>query len=216
MAYLGINVKVEISTFGEDSPPSQTVTSLTKANPGIASKASHGYTNGTVLVFDVDAGMVELDKQAVRVANAASGTFELEDLDTSLYTTWSSGDVIAVNAWETLSDATNVTMPNPTPAKIDITRLIDIQKQYAYGLPDAPDGSATVLFNPTNAAQQMVRRATRTTQQVVFRLTWPNNALVALFNANVSGGQGFDLSGNAAMTGTLSFTPVGQVNYFAT
>ncbi len=54
-----------------------------------------------------------------------------------------------MSAWQTLAGAQSISMPSPAANKIDITALIDTSKQYAYGLPDAPDGSITGLFEPT-------------------------------------------------------------------
>jgi hypothetical protein len=198
MAYIGTNVTVSVqSTLGS----ALTVTAVTKANPGVATSTGHGLSNGDVVVFTAAAGMVQLNGQAVRVANVAANTFELEGLDTSSYDTWTAGTAKEVSAFQTYSSAQNITMPNPAPNKIDITTLIDKVKQYTYGLADAPDGSITGLFNPSGAAEILVRTATKSNATMVMKVAFTN--LTAIFNANVSGG-----------TATTSFTPVGDVMYY--
>jgi len=211
MARIGTNVTVEVEST-KDTP--LTVTALTLANPGQVTSAGHGLANGAVVVFDVSAGMVELDGQAVRVANQATDTFELEGLDTTDYSTWTAGTASEVNAWHTVSNSQSVSMPNPTPEKIDITTLIDKVKQNAYGLPEAPDGSITALYDPELAATQEIRTATKANEARAFRVTW-SGGQITIFNALVSGGTGFELSQNQAATATVNFTPVKDVMEYA-
>ncbi len=212
MAIIGTNVKVEVQqTLGG----ALAVTGLTKANPGVATSTAHGLANGDVVVFAVPGGMVQLDGQAVRVANVTANTVELEGVDTTNFSTWSTGSMKRVTAWQTLASAQNISAPSPTPNKIDITTLIDIQKQYAYGLPDAPDGRITALFNPGGVAEGLINAATNTNTPLAFRVTFAGGQKT-VFNANVSGGAGFDMQSNAAATAGISFTPVRNIIHYAT
>jgi hypothetical protein len=211
MAIIGTNVVVSVQqTLGSNLA----VTAVTKANPGVATLTAHGLTNGDIVVWNVTGGMVQLHGQAVRVANTTSNTFELEGLDTTDYDTYTAGIANEVTAFQTLSSAQNVTMPNPAPQKIDITRLIDKQKQYVYGLPDAPDGTVTGLFNPTGTAEGLIRTATKGNDDMAWKIVFASG-LTAIFNGAVSGGQGFDLAINAAATATVNFTPKADVMYYA-
>lgn len=214
MAIIGVNAKVEVqSTVG--SPVA--VSAVTLANPGVASATAHGFNNGDVVFFVSPGGMVELEGQAVRVANKTTDTFELEGLDTSAFTalTAATTTVKKVTAFSTLASAQNVTMPNPAPAKIDITTLIDVAKQYAYGLPDAPDGSISGLFNPGGTAEGLIKAATQANGALVCRLSFSGGTKHSVFNANWSGGSGFEMSPNAAATSTFSFTPIKQVIHYS-
>lgn len=209
MAIIGANVRVEVqASLGSD----RTITAISKANPAVVTSAGHGYSNGDVVVLDIPGGMVELDGQAARVANKATDSFQLEGIDSTNFSTFTSGSCAEVT-FSTLSSAQNITMPNPAPAKIDVTTLIDKSKQYEYGLPDAPDGSITGLFNPGGTAEGYVKAATEGNESMAFRVTFAGSQ-VTIFNANVSGGTGFELSGNAAATATISFTPIRQVCHF--
>jgi hypothetical protein len=211
MAIIGTNITVSVEqTLG--SPV--TVTAVTKASEGVVTAAGHGFVAGDIVKFSVSAGMVELHQQAVRVSSALTDTFTLEGLDTTLYSTWTAGTVSDITAFQTLSNAQNISMPNPAPAKIDITTLIDKSKQYAFGLPDAPDGSITGLFDPTLSAVALIRAATRTNDDLTFRVAFAGGQF-AIFNALVSGGQGFDLQANAAATSVISFTPIKEVMFYA-
>jgi hypothetical protein len=211
MAIIGTNITVEVeSTLGT----AITVTGVTQANPGVVTADGTALQVGDVVVFSVSAGMVELDGQACRISAVDSNGFTLEGLDTTEYSTWTSGTCQEVTAWATLAPAQSVSMPNPAPAKIDITRLIDKSKQYAYGLPEAPDGTISGLFDPTDAAVALIKTATKANADLAFRINFSSGEKV-IFNANVSGGQGFDLPANAAATATIQFTPVKDVQFYA-
>lgn len=211
MARIGTNMSVKVESTLNSA---LTVTAITLASPGAVTSAAHGLSNGAVVVFSVSAGMVELDGQAVRVANVATDTFELESLDTTDYSTFTAGTCQEVSAWHTLATAQQITMPDGTPNKLDITTLIDKTKQYAYGLPDAPDGSITGLYDPTSAGVVAIKAATKANADLVFRVDWAGGQFT-VFNALVSGGSGFDLQQNNPATATISFTPVKDVVDYA-
>lgn len=206
-AIIGSNVKVEIQSGVTVDSPVVTVTAVTKASPGVATATGHGLTTGDVVKFAVAGGMVQLDGQAVRVIVLTSSTFSLENLDTTTYDTWTTGTVDHVTAFSTFAASQSLTMPNPAPVKLDTTTLIDTQKQYVYGMPDAPDGSITGLFNPGGAAEALIIAATRTNSSLVFRITFASGQK-RIFNAFVSGGSGFEMSTNAVAHSTTSFTPI--------
>ncbi len=211
-AIIGTNIKVEVEASLDAA---DTVTAITLANPGVGTATAHGFANGDIIKFYVSGGMVELDGQAVRVANITANTFELEGLDTTAYSAWTSGTAKKIASFQTLSSAQQITMPNPAPNKIETTTLIDKQRQYAYGLPEAPDGSITGLFNPGGTAEGLIKAATNANTALAFRVTF-GGVQKSVFNANVSGGTGFELGTNAAATSTISFTPVRQVLHYAT
>ena len=73
-----------------------TITAITKANPGVVTANSHGYSNGDFVVITSVVGMTEVNGKTFKVSNKATNTFELEnvdgvDVDTSGFTTYSSG-----------------------------------------------------------------------------------------------------------------------------
>lgn len=215
MAFLGSNITISVEAALQTAITS--VTTITKADPGVVTTGSaHGYTTGDVVVFDATGGMVELDGQAARIVTSATNAFSIEGLDTTNYSAHVTGTISIqkVTSWNTLSNAQSVSMPNPSPQKIDITTLVDKSKQYAFGLPDAPDGTINGLFDPTNTAVLDIYDATKANDTRVFKIAWAGGQYT-YFNANVSGGQGFDLQANAAATSTISFTPVKDVMNYA-
>lgn len=213
-AIVGTNVRVQVqSTLGAD----KTVSAIAVDTSGdgvVTTSGSHGFSTGDYVVFSVSEGMVQLDGQAARITAASGSTFGIEGLDMTDFDDWVSGTVNKVTAFQTYQSAQNVTMPNPAPTKLDKTTLLDKVKQYVYALPDAPDGQVTGLFNPTGAAEALIRSATQNNDTMVMKIVFAND-LILVFNANVSGGTGFDLPTNAIATATTAFTPKAQVLFYA-
>jgi hypothetical protein len=76
-----------------------TITNITKANPGVVTSTAHGLSNGDTVRITGVVGMTEVNGRVFTVANATANTFELSGIDTSGYTTRTSGGTInKVNA----------------------------------------------------------------------------------------------------------------------
>lgn len=76
----------------------KTITGITKANPGVVTSSSHGYSNGDTVVISGVGGMTQVNGKRFKVANVATNTFELQDIDgnnvnTTSYTTYTSGGI---------------------------------------------------------------------------------------------------------------------------
>lgn len=209
-AIVGSNVKVEIQSALVGASPPISVSAITKDNPGVATAVGHGMATGDVARFTVSEGMVELDGQAVRIIRLTADSFSLENLDTSDYDTWTTGAVDSVETFVTYAASTSISMPNPAPTKLDSTTLIDRVKHYVFGMPDAPDGSATALFNPAGTAEAIIKAATRLNSQLVIRITFAAGQK-RIFNAFVSGGSGFTMGSNQVATSQIAFTPIAEV-----
>ena len=83
----------------------KTITAITKANPGVLTSSSHGFSNGDEVFVDSIGGMTELNGRNYRVANATTNTFTLTDLfgnamNTTSFTTYTSGGT-ATEIYET-------------------------------------------------------------------------------------------------------------------
>ena len=66
-----------------------TVSGITNANPAVATSTAHGLANGDFI--EITSGWSRLTNKIVRVANVATNTFELEGIDTTSTSTYSSG-----------------------------------------------------------------------------------------------------------------------------
>ena len=73
----------------------KTISAITKANPGVVTASSHGYSNGDYVILSGIVGMTELNGRQFKVANKTTNTFELQDMtgtnfNTSSLTTYAS------------------------------------------------------------------------------------------------------------------------------
>ena len=74
----------------------KTITAITKANPGVLTSNSHGFSNGDEVFIDSVGGMTELNGRNYLIANSTTNTFTLTDLfgvavNTTNFTTFTSG-----------------------------------------------------------------------------------------------------------------------------
>lgn len=92
-----LRIKYEASYITE-SP--KTITGVTKANPGVVTIASHGYSNGDWVFISGVGGMTELNGLIWVVAGATTNTFTLIDMfgnaeNTTSFPTYTSGGTAA-------------------------------------------------------------------------------------------------------------------------
>jgi hypothetical protein len=80
---------------GQITNTTQNITNITQANPAVVTVASHGYTNGTDVWINSVGGMTELNGRRFRIANVTTNTFELSGVDSTSYTTYTSGGTVA-------------------------------------------------------------------------------------------------------------------------
>lgn len=189
------------------------ITALTKANPGVATSASHGLANGAVLVFNVSGGMVELDEQGVRIANVATDTFELEGLDTTNYSTWTAGTFQEVTAWHTLCQSTNLDIGNATPTELPGENFCSKKQVILYGLPGATSGTIDIQHDAQLTALQEIKAA-NVSDCLAFRVTW-NNGYVTVFCARTAYSGGFTAPLNTVVSGSIPITVPNEIMEYA-
>jgi hypothetical protein len=203
----GRGVRVEISATYSTAIP---VTALTKANPGVATAAAHGMSNDTVGYFDTIVGMVQLEGQAARTKNVATNTFEVQGLNTTNYSTWTSGNFIPVATWSTLSEATSYEVGGGAAEKLDVTTLLDVVRKEEQGLLPVSNVTMNVIAQDTpSAAMLLLESAVQTQGKVVVRITLANGA-VRIFTGEPSL-PGESVSQGAVGTGSLDFAAKGFV-----
>ncbi|MCP4985425.1 MAG: hypothetical protein GY928_04930 [Colwellia sp.] len=87
---------ISTETRTNDPFPSQTITGITQASPGVVTSIAHGFSDGVIVTLQGVVGMTEVNGNSYIVTNSAADTFELYDLtetavDTSGYTAWAAG-----------------------------------------------------------------------------------------------------------------------------
>lgn len=204
----GRGVRVEIAaTFN----PPVTVTALTNASPGVATSAAHGQANNTVGTFTAVGGMAQLENQAARVKNTAANTFDLQGLNTTLYSAFSGTALFTpVATWLTLAECTSYRFGGGSSEKLNSTRLIDITAQEEIGNLPADTISLGVLSQDTpTAAMLILESAVQSNTAVVVRITLANGA-VRVCRAE-PGLPGEDVQQGQLGTGTIEMAVKGLV-----
>lgn len=201
MALLAVNAPIRVESTRSAA---LTVTAVTLANPGVATSTAHGLSNGDVVVFDVSEGMVELNEQAVRVANVTTDTFELESLNTTNYTAWTAGDAYQITAWHTLCNSTGVDLPNNPPNKIPTTTLCSTQEETAIGLAGEVSGSIPIQDQPGNVGMQAIGDLP-SGATAVFKQTWSTGE-EKVYNAQPVWGGGYSANVGDVVTGQIDLT----------
>jgi hypothetical protein len=171
----GRGTRIEVAaTFGT----AKTVTAVTKATTGVATSTAHALTNNTVGYFDTVVGMVQLEKQACRLKNVTANNFDLQGLNTTNYSDFTSGNFISVLTWQSLAEATSYRFGGGSAEKLNATRLIDIVTQEELGNLPADSLSIGLLAQDTpSAAMQVFESAVQTQGICIIRITLGNGAV---------------------------------------
>jgi hypothetical protein len=67
------------------------ITAITKANPGVVTANAHGYSNGDTIYISGVVGMTQVNNLFFTAANVTTNTFELSGVNTTSYSTYTSG-----------------------------------------------------------------------------------------------------------------------------
>ena len=80
---------------GQITETAKNITAITKADPAVVTSSSHGFVNGDHVWINSVVGMTEVNGRRYTVANKTTNTFELSGVDSTNYTTYSSGGTAA-------------------------------------------------------------------------------------------------------------------------
>jgi hypothetical protein len=126
---------IDKETYEESLPArntsSKTITAITKADPAVVTSTAHGFVNDEEIIIQSVGGMTELNKRVFTVANVTANTFELEGIDSTSYTTYTSGGT-AARAFDIITTAADPTPSAPhviTWTKVSGAREYNVYKQ---------------------------------------------------------------------------------------
>lgn len=208
--YKGRGVRLEVAlTFDA----ADVVTAITAANPAVISSAAHGWSNGDYgYVEETGNGMAQIDGQAIRAANVASGTLEAEGLDASTYSTFVSGNIYKAATWATISNATDFTIGGGDADKLDATTLLDFIKKEENGLLAAETVNVNMFADPLSNGVKRLRALALTNARSLFRITYPSSALEIFWYGEPSI-PGFAQQKQQIATGSFQVTVKGFMMY---
>lgn len=164
----------------------KTITAITKAAPGVVSSTAHGYANGDIVLLEVQ-GMLELHGRLFKVVNQAADSFQLAGpdgstgLDTSAFTTFTSGTAKKVTLGTTLTGCMDFNAAGGDIKTIDATTVHDTQDVEVVVGATAQSYEMTVQWDPASAAQQAMKAAFIARANKAFKIRWPDGAYILFY-----------------------------------
>jgi Phage tail tube protein, TTP len=155
------------------------ITTISKANPAVASAAAHTFVVGDIVLLRVK-GFNDLDYAVVRVKAIAAGvSFTLEDIDTSAYAgTFVSGTASKITFGITAATFTDVT---PSGGEADKVAIRTIHTKRDYNLPGNETPLAYAfgsLWDIADPALVALKAASRGRQVVAVRFRFLDGTVV--------------------------------------
>jgi hypothetical protein len=147
--WLGVSLTLEaIATRAT----AKTISAITKANPGVVTSTSHGYANGDYVILPAISGMKELNGRMVRVANVAANTWEIENVDTTNFTTFTSGSSYKVTLSKSASTFVDVNASGGEAADVGTETIHDTIAKPVPGLKSALKYDLSSIWDPADPA----------------------------------------------------------------
>lgn len=162
----------------------KTVTAVTKANPGVATAAAHGYSNGDYLLATIQ-GMREINNRVFRAASIATDTVALEGEDTTNYGTFSSGTLKKLTFGTTFATFADVSASGGEPDEIDATTIHDTIKKVRYGMFSAIKFAIDSQWDLNDAGLQAAIAASKLKAERAFMFVFESGERM-VFNGTVS------------------------------
>lgn len=174
----GVQVAIQSALAAAD-----TVSGVTKADPGVVTATSHGISDGTFVKMTAS-GMHQIDGRVFRVDNGATNTFELEGENTTSYDTFTSGTAEAITFGITMTTATGLQASGGDFDFIDVTTIHDNVRKQVPGVASAGVYTFECLWDPADAALAALKAASDNQSQRCVKFTFASGAIVT-FNGYV-------------------------------
>lgn len=161
----------------------KTISGITKAAPGVISSTAHGFTNGDVVLLEIQ-GMVELNGYLCKVVNIATDTFQVAGvdgstgIDTTNFSTFTSGTAKKVTLGTSITGVQEFSFSGGEIKTEDTTTVNDVVDTQIVVGATAQAADMTVQWDPSSAAQQAMLAAFRTRANKGFKCLWPDGAFV--------------------------------------
>lgn len=162
---------------------SQNIASITQANPAVVTLTSHGYSNGDEVRIANVGGMTELNERQFIVASAATNSFALLNTNSTSYTAYTSGGVVARTHIQLTSAGTpTTTSPNvlswSVPQLLTATSTTAASVYSIYresgGIYSLIGSTSDTTFNDTNLAANAAYTPTVYNELFLFAGDYPS------------------------------------------
>ena len=191
------------SGYGSDI----TVTAISNANPGEATAAAHGLTDGDII--EVTSGWSRLTEKVVRVTGATTGTFDLEGINTTSTTIYpagaGAGTVREVTGFTQLAQITGSTSSGGEQQFLTYQFLESDAEKRIPTFKTAAGITFTVADDPTLPGFILAKAANDDRLPRAVRITLPNGQIL-YYNAYISLSTIPSLTVNELMTNEVTLS----------
>ena len=209
-AILWTNVQVSIQS---EIAAADSITGITKANPGVVTSTSHGWANGDYVYYNVD-GMYQLDERIVRAANVTANTAELSGLDTTNFDTFSSGTGQVITFGTSVTTAVGISGSGGEFEFADVTTIHDAARKQIPSFSSALTFTFDMIFDPADAALAALKAASDLKAKRAMKITWSTGAIMVL-NGYVGASLTPTGSAGELVKTSVVFTAFGSPTYYA-
>jgi hypothetical protein len=156
------NTNIDIQT--NSTVAAQAISSISKSNPAVVTYAGTDPANGDYIKITGVVGMIEVNDQVFRVANvnAGSNTLELEDIDSTGFTTFVSGNMFPIVFGVSMTTVQDVNSGGGEFQFTDITTIHDALQKRIPTVSSPFSMQLGCLFKPSDAAHVELNLANRT------------------------------------------------------
>lgn len=162
-----------------------TITGITKANPGVGTSVAHGFNNGDYLFLTI-LGMHQLNFRVARVANKTADTFELEGIDTTLFDTFTSGTAEVITFGTSITTATSISSSGGDFDMIDTTTIHSNAKTQIPGLPSPSSFSMENIWDISDAGLLAMKSAYDAQAMRAIKFTFGTGGQIMVFAGYVA------------------------------
>ena len=156
-----------------------TITGITKANPGVVTSTAHGWSNGDFVYYNVE-GMYQLDECILRAANITTNTAELEGLDTTAFGTFSSGTGQVITFGNSVTTAVGVSASGGEAEFADVTTIHDAGRKQIPTFFSALTLTFDMIFDPADATLVALKAASDLKAKRAIKITWSTGAIMVV------------------------------------
>lgn len=201
------------TTLGSPVP----ISSISNANPGVATATAHGLTDGDILLLSMPS---RLDQRVVRVDDAATNAFALEGIDTTSTTLYPSGFGVGsareASNFTSFSQVTDVQTAGGEQQFYTWQYLEDGRQRQRPTFKNARSMTVVMDYDPSLPWHDALLAADLTQEVYVLRASLPNGSVIYYsVYVGYDGEPTFVINQNQQVTATFALASPQSTRYAA-
>jgi hypothetical protein len=166
------NANIDVQT--NPTVAAQVISGITKANPAVVTYVGTDPVNGDYIKITGVVGMTEVNDQVFRVANVVGGsnTLELEDVDSTNFGTFVSGNMYPIEFGVSMTTVQDVNSGGGEFQFTDLTTIHDLLQKRIPTVASPFTMQLGCLFKPSDSAHIELEKANDTKTTRAIRIRW--------------------------------------------